>query len=291
MNIRQIFLCVCVGFLLTACQGVANPSAQTPGDVAQAQAPSAAEQVQAALAQTQLAQVNSPLSDEEIQTAIASTQIVVTSVPLVNQQIAMAIAQTQQAVNAVSLSDSQIQTAIAEVQVVSVDNELSEDTIQAAILRTEEAFAPQNPALQELSTPTPEMLQVQGAGVDDFNGAYLYSHGPVFGHKYFFTIQLTAEIQGKYNAKIGDTVYTCQSVDIKPNRLYCQGRSVKGGSHTIQIFEDGTQSLVFTSELIFPEWTPTRPVAPTKCICKGGIPYLCPDGTTNGCCGNGCCWP
>ncbi len=290
MNIRQIFLCACVGLLLAACQSVANPTAQTQGEVAQAQAPSAAEQVQAALAQTQLAQVNSPLSDEEIQTAIASTQIVVTTVPLVNQQVAMAIAQTQQAVNSVSLSDSQIQTAIAEVQVASVDNELPVDVVQSAMQKTEQASAPQAPALQDAGTPTPQMLQVQGAGVDNFDGAYIYSHGAVFGHKYFFTVQMTAEIQGSYHAKIGDTAFTCQKVDLKPDRLYCQGRSIKGGQRTINVLEDGTESLVFTADLIFPEWTPTRPVAATKCKCNPGLPYQCPDGT-NGCCSGGCCQP
>jgi hypothetical protein len=283
MNLRQIFLCVSVGLILAACQGATGQSAQTKNDVVQAQAPSAAEQVQAALAQTQLSQVNHPLSDEEIQTAIASTQSVVTPVPLINQQVAMAIVKTQQAVDVVALSDAQIQTAIAQAQVEAASQELSPDAIQAALAETEMALAPQIPPLQDAATPTPEMLQVQGASMDDFSRAYIYSHGPVSGHKYFFTIQMGAEIRGTYHAKIGDTDYKCQILTAKPDRLYCQGPSVKGGNRTIKIYEDGTESLVFTYDFIFPEWTPTRPAAATQCPYKNPCPP-CPVGSC-GCCG------
>jgi len=283
MNLRQIFLCVSVGLILAACQGTTGPSAQMQSDVVQAQAPSAAEQVQAALAQTQLSQINHPLSDEEIQTAIASTQVVATPIPLINQQVAMAIVKTQQAVDVLALSDAQVQTAIAQVQVEAASQELSADTIQAAMARTEMALAPQSLPLQDAATPMPEMLQVQGASMDDFSGAYIYSHGSVSGHKYFFTIQMSAEIRGVYHAKIGDTAYKCEILTEKPDRLYCQGPSVKGGNRTIKIYEDGTENLVFTYDFIFPEWTPTRPVAATQCPYKNPCPP-CPVGSC-GCCG------
>lgn len=284
MKIRLVLLCVSVVFLLAACQGAAGQSAQPQSDVAQAQGLSAAEQIQAALAQTQLAQINKPLSDTEIQTAIASTQMVVTPMPLVNQQIAMAVLQTQEAVNASAFSDAQVQTAIAQVQVAPPDNAISPEMVQIAMVNTEQALAPQGLIFAEAATPTPELLQVQSATMDDFSGAYVYSHGPVLNHKYFFTVQMAAEIHGKYHAKIGDTPYKCQVTSVKPDRFYCQGASVKGGTRTIKMYEDGTESLVFTADFVFPEWTATRPVSATRCPYRSVCPP-CLSGTC-GCCGS-----
>jgi len=114
------------------------------------------------------------------------------------------------------------------------------------------------------------LSQLQPASQDDFNGAKIYSYGSLIGKQYLITIQLTSDVKGKYYAKMMDSwmeaSFKCNTTKAHPDRLYCNGKSVRGGERSIYVYELGTDKLVFVGEILLPRWTPTV-VWPSPCPC------------------------
>ncbi len=252
-----LFAVLVLMLALTACSA-GNKSSQAPvapqssatslpqqEGVALAQAPSIEEQVQAALALTQVAQVNRPLSDQEIQTAIALTQAVVTPMPIVNPQVVAAVVGTQEAQTAEQFSEQEIQTAIAQVQLEAP----AAENVQ------------QQPDAAATSTPTPpiSIADIETA----FSGASIYRWG-MYQHKvYAFTIQLSSGTAGNFYAMLRKEKYKCALVPDRPDRLFCYGRHVNGGNLDFSVYEEGSDRLLFTQEIALPTWVPTKTPSPT----------------------------
>jgi hypothetical protein len=228
-----------------------------------------------------LAQEVLPL-EQQIQTAIALTQQAAgSSAVVIEPQILTAIAQTQAAMNKNPLTDEQIQTAIAQLQIFSKSGRLSDQQIQIAIQQTQTALAamgggaaPQDPIAAGLTQTQQAMALLSSSNPGNpFANAYVYSYSFLRKYVYMLTIQLSGQIQGDYRAVVGGEDYKCEIVAAHPDRLYCNGPSVKGGNQTVSIYEGSNSQPVFSGDMVLPQWTPTRTRKPTDwVIYKKGEP-------------------
>jgi len=221
---------------------------------------SAQQQTLTAIAQTQVAQDVAIRSQQQTQTALAQTQAVLSgapqAAPLSEQQIQTAIALTQVAQSAFNFALGQTQTALALpslLQATPNPAELAPDQTQVALMQTQAALA-QTLAAQNQSVKT---------GPTDFTGAIIYKYGFPADELMMITIQLNSIVQGGYHALVNSVLNKCWVEAQYPDRLYCQGKQKKGGYQNVQVFEDGTEKLVFEGQFELPVWTPTKTPLPT----------------------------
>jgi hypothetical protein len=234
---------------------------------------------EAVLLQTAQAQLNGDIHDQEAQMLSA------TPAPLsFEDQIATAVAQTQEAQNANLTFDQRVQTAIAQTQAaIPLDQR-----IQTAIAQTQVAQGLTQVAILRVNTPTPILSNALTPIANAlFNGAYVYKYGFLSGNKYLVTIQLANNVAGEYYAIIGNQQYKCSVMDGYPDRLYCTGPSVHGGAQPVNIYESTSAHLVYVSQVVLPQWTPT--LIPYRNYCYNGEYcnyYKCP--YQYGCCDKNC---
>lgn len=262
---RYLILNVILIFMLAACELpnsalTAVAQTQTAQSAMNLSFVSAQQQTLTAIAQTQVAQDAAIRSQQQTQTALALTQVALSgapqAAPLAEQQIQTAIALTQAAQSALNFALSQTQTALAlppPLQATPTPAELAPAQTQAALMQTQAALA-QTLAAQNQPVKT---------GPTDFTGATIYKYGFPAHEQMMVTIQLNSIVQGGYHAFVNGQLFKCWIVTQYPDRLYCQGKQKKGGYQDIQVFEDGTEKLVFEAQFELPVWTPTKTPLPT----------------------------
>ncbi len=241
--LRLLIVCTSLAFVSLACalSGVAQTPYAASADVPSTMSASeeAAQQDLLATAQAQVLTTIIP-AGEATQTAAVADSL------SFEQRVATAVMQTQTAARASLSMEQQIQTAIAETQAASV---AQVPLIQTAIAQTQAASQPL-PVIQ--ITPMPPISDAI------FNGAYIYRYGFLGNNRYLITLQLSGNVSGSYYAVIEGQSYTCSVVADYPNRLYCTGPSVRGGSQTIYVYEIASNRLAYTGQVVLPQWTPTR---------------------------------
>jgi hypothetical protein len=205
-------------------------------------------------------------SQKQIEAAIAQTKAAQDAMDLLLQQTM--VAETHAAQSAIDQKQKETQQALELTLAVQSVAPPLEVQIQTAIAQTQsaEGLSQQETqaALDLTTTPTPP-----GAAIfsEDFADAYIYTHGWTLDH-FFFTIQLSQEVKGKYHAEIGGRKFKCSVVEKYPNRLYCIGPKVSAGYRIIQLYEDlpsGGANIVFAKayDIPFPFMTPTKFPTPT----------------------------
>lgn len=200
-------------------------------------------------------------SQDQIQAAIAQTQAAQDAMNLLLQQTM--VAQTQAAQSAIDQEQKETQQALELTLAVQSVAPPLEVQIQTAIAQTQgaEGLTRQETqaALDLTTTPTPPGAPTFSA---DFTDAIIYTHGWMIDG-FFFTIQLSQEVKGKYHAEIGGRKFKCSVLEKYPDRLYCFGPKISAGYRTIQLYEDlasGGANIVRTwwYDIPFPVMTPTK---------------------------------
>lgn len=262
---RYLILYIFLILMLAACEPptsalTAGAQTQTAQIAVNQGFVNAQQQTLAAIAQTQVAQDAAILSQQQTQTALAQTQVALNgaaqAAPLAEQQIQTAIALTQAAQSGLNFALSQTQTVLAlppPLQTTPNPAELASAQTQAALMQTQAALA------QTLAAQN----QPVNTGPTDFTGATIYKYGFPAEDVMMVTIQLYSIVQGGYHALVNDQSFKCWVEAQYPDRLYCQGKQRKGGFQNIQVFEDGTERLVFQAQFELPVWTPTKTPLPT----------------------------
>ncbi len=237
--IGLLFLAACsmAGYTIQPESAVGGNSSNNAGDAA-------------ALQQTAQIQLVSDIHAQEAQ-ALSATPSPISF----EDKVATAVAQTKEAQNANLTFDERVQTAIAETQAaIPLDQR-----IQTAIAQTQVAQGLTQVAALRVSTPTPILSNALTPFADTmFTGAYVYKYGFMSGNKYLVTIQLANNVSGDYYAMVGDQQYKCSVMSGYPNRLYCIGPSVPGGAQSVSIYESTSAKLAYVSQVVLPQWTPTR---------------------------------
>lgn len=200
-------------------------------------------------------------SHKQIEAAIAQTQAAQDVMNLLLQQTM--VAQTQAAQSAIDQRQKETQKSLELTLAVQSVALPLEAQIQTAIMQTQsfEGLSRQETqaALELTTTPTPPGEPTLSA---DFADAYIYTHGWV-PDQFFFTIQLSHEVKGKYHAEIGGTKFKCSVLEKYPDRLYCIGPKISAGYRIIRLYEDlasGGANIVFARayDIPFPIMTPTK---------------------------------
>ncbi len=206
-----------------------------------------------------------------------------------DQQVATAVAETQTAQPTAMTFDQQVATAYALTLTAQASSLSLDERIQTAIAKTQVAQG------VILGTPTPQNYIASSVPDPLFVNAYVYKYGFLSGNKYNITIQLENDVSGDYFGVIAGEEYTCKVISGYPDRLYCNGASVPGGSQIINVYEKTTNRLVYSGQVVLPQWTPTRRSdyyypwvnGWWHPPCSSSYPYYCDD-WKNGCSGNNC---
>jgi hypothetical protein len=209
------------------------------------------------------------LSQSQAQTAIAQTQVALSVLNRAQQSTQAALLQTIAVQDVLSQSQQETQdvlaqsyrelektlTSIAQTQSVSGTATTAYSDSQASMVQT--AFVMTTSA------------EAAGFGTD-FTGAYIYAWGHWSASTYGITIQLTEKVkQEKFFLDIGNETFKCMVVKKYPERLYCTGKPMPGGSYTVQVYyleASGQKKVVFTQEYALPRWTPTPYPTPIATI-------------------------
>jgi hypothetical protein len=213
---------------------------------------------------------------------VAHASVPATPTPTISHEpllVETAAELTVEAIQTGILFENKVQTAVAQTLEA---REKLQNLIQTAIARTQAAQVPsQTPAPSLTSTVQIVNLipQVQVTPVPVFDplfaNAYVYKYGFMEWNKYLVTLQLSNNVMGNYRAVIGGSDYKCTIQNGYPNRLYCVGPSIRGGSQAVNIYEDNTNRLVYITQVTLPQWTPTtvKYYNCNKWYCKP--PYTC----------------
>ncbi|GEM_PF-1846329 len=278
-----LFLACClVGYSLISCEflpkrslpsGAASPTSSIgfePSQLAETAQVLLSTEVAAqlateeqALAATQTALESELSFDEKVQTAAASTQIA--------QETQLAFVQA-------------VQTAVAQTQIAKTPTLSLEQQVQVVLAQTQNSLVQTQTAYSLTQAAFPKTVQPSGQNVANdplFNGAYVYRYGFLQNNRYLVTMQLTNPVTGTYYAVIGGKTFKCSVIADYPNRLYCTGPSVKGGKQTVLMYRTDDNRLVYTGEVILPQWTPTW-VPPWRNCCVDYDPYTCYCTSCNG---------
>ena len=210
-------------------------------------------------------------SQNQIQAAIAQTQAAQDAMKLLLQQTM--VDQTQAEQSAIDQEQKETQQALELTLAVQSVAPPLEAQIQTAIAQTQgaEGLSRQETqaALDLTTTPTPPGAPTFSA---DFADAYIYTHGWM-SDGFFFTIQLSQEVKGKYHAEIGGRKFKCSVMEKYPDRLYCIGPKISAGYRIIRLYEDlasGGANIVFVRayDIPFPVMAPTKFATATPTVDK-----------------------
>jgi len=229
------------------------------------------EKERVAATETQTAHEASLSFDQKVQTAVALTQEAQETQIVFIQVVQTAVVQTQIAKTPTLSLEQQVQAAIAQTQTNLSQTQTAYGLTQVAILHTPQ-YVPSQTVVNDAS----------------FNGAYVYRYGFLQNNRYLVTMQLANNVVGAYYATIGGKTYKCSIIQDYPNRLYCTGPSVRGGSQPVLIYSDDANRLVYTGEVALPQWTPTW-VRPSQRCCNINDSYSC-DCYLYGNCNNNYSW-
>jgi hypothetical protein len=194
----------------------------------------------------------------------AHASVSVSSTPTSGQEPSIVEIAAQRTVEAIQTSipfENKVQTAVA--QTLEARDRL-QGLIQTAIIQTQIAQIPTQTPIPPFTSTVQmanviQQVQVTPIPVFDplFANAYVYKYGFMEWNKYLVTLQLSNNVMGNYRAVIGGSDFKCSVQTGYPDRLYCIGPSVRGGSQAINIYEDTTNRLVYITQVTLPQWTPT----------------------------------
>ena len=214
---------------------------------------------------------------DPVQTAIAGTNIAQSTLNFANQQqTQLAVANLQLTQSAMSILQQQTLSALIQTQAALESNLLAQASMaqtQAFISLSAVPTPPLNP--QAAGTPIPSGVYPVASTGTDFTNAEIYTKGQIGYRQYMITIQIpeaAGPIKGKYFLETAAKKLSCQIHKDYPNRLYCIGPSPRGGYHAVRLYEElgGGAILVFVTDVMLPEWTPTF-VRPIPSGTQGGI--------------------
>jgi hypothetical protein len=215
--------------------------------------------------------------EDPVQTAIAGTNIAQSTIDYLNQQqTQLAIANLQLTQSAMSIMQQQTQSALIQTQAALESKLLAQVSLaetQAVISMSAVPTPPLNP--QAAGTPIPSGVYPVASTGTDFTNAEIYTKGQIGYRQYMITIQIpesAGPVKGTYHLETAAKKLPCQTHKDYTNRLYCIGPSPRGGYHAVRLYEDigGGAILVFVTDIMLPEWTPTF-VRPVPSGTQGGI--------------------